>query len=60
MVLGRHVKPIEVLVLLEFLEDDLLLGELFLEVPELGPVFQAHVDDLGVVLHRDKPSQRTG
>ena len=60
MVLSYHVQSFKVLVLIELLEDDLLLNELFLKIPEFSPIVPIYVEDFRVVLHRNKPSQRRG
>ena len=38
MILGRHVQPLKVDVLLKFLQDNLLLCEFLMQVPYVKPV----------------------
>ena len=39
VILGRHVEPLKVDVLLKLLQDNLLLRELLVQVPYVKPVF---------------------
>ena len=60
VILCRHVKHVEILVLLKLLEDDLLLRKLQLDVPDRVPVLPAEVDHLRVLLHGVVPGEGTG
>ena len=57
VILGRHVEPLEVDVLLKLLQDDLLLRELLVQVPYVKPVLLRNEEDLGLVLHAHEPGE---